>query len=500
MARSLDELAAAYGGPAAAPAGAAPASGPRSLDQLASAYAPPEEDKPEPSLLEAGLRGVKQGVTFGFGDELTGALESAFTSKTYKQSRDEARAADKSAGDAHPIGYGLGEILGGIAVPVPGVGLLGSAAKGASLGARFAVNAAKGAGAGIIAGAGNSEATDIAGIAKDTAKSGLVGATLGGILGTTAEKYVHGAEGRADKQVLQEVTGGRATSAGKNVNRNPAEVLGAVKKFNIEPNASQPAVAAEKAGVALKDVGSKIGDVYAATDALSPGIARTKVTVPLEQLATEYRKNPARRAIADAIDKQVKNVNEAWGETVPSKDVHEFTSALGDAFEGSGLSPGAARKAERKVWGAVKDVLNDHVESVLPDRAPELRELNKSYQGLKLIRAAALDRAGLPEANQAAGGLRNIAGHGVKALSVAASLASGNPLPVLATHVAAPLAKFANRAATVALAKVSAAARAGQLGPKLIQEALTAGVPRGTIEATLAAFGPGRHDQEEATP
>ena len=37
--------------------------------------------------LESGLRGLAQGVSMGFADEITGALESAFTDKTYKQSR-----------------------------------------------------------------------------------------------------------------------------------------------------------------------------------------------------------------------------------------------------------------------------------------------------------------------------------------------------------------------------------------------------------------------------
>ena len=71
-----------------------------------------EEQVPDVSMFESGVRGVAQGATLGFADELAGALEA--TKETllspeakswldeYKRSRDESRAAYKAAEEANP--------------------------------------------------------------------------------------------------------------------------------------------------------------------------------------------------------------------------------------------------------------------------------------------------------------------------------------------------------------------------------------------------------------
>lgn len=151
----------------------------------------PKED--EPGLLESVARGAKQGVTLGLGDELTGAVESLLTSKTYQQARDEARANDAAAKRAHRWGFGLGEVVGGLAAPVPGGGL---------------GNIAKGAVTGGIAALGNSEADltkgDIGGAAKDVAWGAGLGGAIGGVAGAASEKLVQGAEGRVAARAANE--------------------------------------------------------------------------------------------------------------------------------------------------------------------------------------------------------------------------------------------------------------------------------------------------------
>lgn len=502
MGRSLAELEAAYGGETPAAPAAAPAQGTRSLADLEAAYAPPEEDKPEPGLLEAGLRGAKQGLTFGFGDEITGALESAFTDKTYEESRDEARTADKAAQKAHPVGYGLAEILGGAA------GTLAAPEIGALKGTGFAMNAARGAGAGLLTGAGESEAdvTKEGGaeqLVKDTARSGLVGASLGGILGTAAEKYVKGAGERASKTLLSDI-GDRATPttrarlAGKG-----EEVVKAAREHGLDQVARNPAALVDATEAARDKVGGKISSIYRDVDALSPGVPLDDVTDALGKLELQYRSNPATKPVADVVKRQIADIHETWGAPtgaarafIPSNEVSKFATAIGsEGFAGSGLEPKIGKIVQKKAWGAVKDLLNDHVYDVLPARAGELRALNKQYSALVDVSAAAAKRASLAKFSPT--GLRNIAEGGLHGAGILASLATANPLPALATHVGIPAAKALNRGATTALAKLSAAARSGQLGPKLVQEALAAGVPRGTIEATLSAFGAG-HAEEGA--
>jgi hypothetical protein len=122
------------------------------------------------SAIESGLRGAAQGVSLGFADELTGALESAFTDKTYEQARDESRANYKKAETDNPIAYGAGQVGGGAATMfVPGLG----AAKGVKGLATL----------GGLAGLGSSEADDAAGMLADTAKGAGIGAATGMIPG-----------------------------------------------------------------------------------------------------------------------------------------------------------------------------------------------------------------------------------------------------------------------------------------------------------------------------
>lgn len=68
------------------------------------------------SKLESFLRGGGQGLSFGFGDEMTGAVESLFTDKAYTEARDESRAANTAAREANPWTYGGSEV-GGAVIP-----------------------------------------------------------------------------------------------------------------------------------------------------------------------------------------------------------------------------------------------------------------------------------------------------------------------------------------------------------------------------------------------
>jgi hypothetical protein len=165
-----------------------------------------DEAPDEPSTLEAVARGVKQGVTLGFGDEITGALESALTTKTYKQARDEARANDEAAKKAHRWGFGIGEVLGGAAIPVPGAGVAGVAGM-----------AIRGAAVGAASGLGNSEADltegNIGGAAKDVAYGAGIGGILGAGVGAAGEKIVGGAEARSAARLAEGEGGGKVAKA-----------------------------------------------------------------------------------------------------------------------------------------------------------------------------------------------------------------------------------------------------------------------------------------------
>lgn len=177
---------------AAAPAEEAPA------ERAGLKYLDTTEE--EPGRLEALLRGVKQGASFGLGDEITGALESAFTDKTYRQARDEARAADAAAQEAHGGYFAGGELGGGLATAlIPG----GLAAKAGLTGLKGA--AALGAAYGVGDSTADLTQGDVGGVLKDAALGAGAGAAVHGVIGLAGkaaramrpalERYATGDEG-----------------------------------------------------------------------------------------------------------------------------------------------------------------------------------------------------------------------------------------------------------------------------------------------------------------
>ena len=138
---------------------------------LADGYRPIQH-APEVSMLESGARGLAQGATFGFADEITGALESAITDKTYEQARNESRQAYQDAQKANPWTYGAGELGGAVGTAfIPGLGVL-NAAKEATLATKIGLGAAQGG----LSGLGMSDSHTVGGMAKDAVVGGALGA------------------------------------------------------------------------------------------------------------------------------------------------------------------------------------------------------------------------------------------------------------------------------------------------------------------------------------
>lgn len=113
-----------------------------------------------PSTLEAASRGYAQGGTFGFADELSGALQAGFDryltraqetlggkvvanpldeleklKRSYVANRDAVRREEERIKEAHPTAYGVGDVAGGMATgaALP-VSRLSSIAQGAASG------------------------------------------------------------------------------------------------------------------------------------------------------------------------------------------------------------------------------------------------------------------------------------------------------------------------------------------------------------------------------
>jgi hypothetical protein len=141
-----------------------------------------------PSRAESLGRGVLQGVTFGFGDELYGAAKGAYDkvlgdgdfSGTYARERDAVRAANDRAQEANPGTYLAGEITGGVGLPLglARTGYGAATAANAGLKARSVAAAKEGAGYGAAYSLGKAE-----GDIEDQLSQAAQGAALGGAIG-----------------------------------------------------------------------------------------------------------------------------------------------------------------------------------------------------------------------------------------------------------------------------------------------------------------------------
>lgn len=162
-------------------------------------------DQPDRGVLDAGARGVAQGLTANFGDEIRGLVEAsgvnpddpaslvklisgalkywtgdADAKKRYEETVKREREINKAAEEQHPVASTVGNIAGAVALPI------GAAGQAATLPGRMAAGAGVGAALGGAAGVGEGVG------AVDSLSRGAVGAAAGGALGGVAPAAIEG--------------------------------------------------------------------------------------------------------------------------------------------------------------------------------------------------------------------------------------------------------------------------------------------------------------------
>lgn len=466
----------------------------------------------EPGRLEALGRGIKQGATAGFGDELTGALESILYGKDYTKGRDEARAADKAAKEAHGGYFAAGEIGGGAAsalVPVGGLGL----------GAGVAANIARGAGAGIAAGIGNSEADltkgDVAGVAKDAAIGGLVGGAVGGISSALGEKVLGGAAKRVEERDLAGLKDGlQYSSRIKTFGKSTAQDLEGqwTKNIKTELQAAPEIKAAirKEPPRALQMVDQKLGHLTDRLEAIyeKAGAASDK-GVPLGAVT-------GRADEGSAALKGLAKVQQEWGSTVANEEQAKLVQGVIDKLEARSAqgslesAPGHISlqdlRAEYRAWQDIANRANRAFsnptprEEVAEDIANSLRETLQQHVG-KIAEqnpGLGISRKLLEDTNKEVSTWIRIQG----ALQQKATRQNLGAPPmgdvIRAVHAAShPIktagsiaASTAGRALDPSIAKLMAAANAGDKTAAMVVRALQGGVPRGLSEASAAGVTP----------
>lgn len=201
---------------------------------------------PPPSDLSSNtedlLRGVAQGGTLGFADELTGAGQAGLDvikdpskfdqlKDLYRKYQQESQGNYKASQERSPYLYGGGQLAGGLgtALATGGAGL----AAGAGLGEAIAGGAAVGALGGAGSSEGNLDTTEgTEKVLGDVIQGGAAGATIGGVtnLGGQALTKLQG-YAKDSPMIRQLLKAREAGMAGETLGRSPEAVSSGANKI-----------------------------------------------------------------------------------------------------------------------------------------------------------------------------------------------------------------------------------------------------------------------------
>lgn len=328
-----------------------------------------EPETAEITQKESFARGAAQGASLGFADELTGGAEALWEKangdprafgEMYKQFRDESRANFEAAQKANPGTYATGEIGAAIGTAfIPGMAI----AKGARLGQVALKSAAIGAGAG----AGYSEAEDMAGVAKDAAVGGAIGGGLG-----AASHAVAPVVGRAIQKGGEKLKRGAERMASRALGAE----RGTIKKFGQEqvqkagrqaldegvlsPLASADDMAAKNAAVKQRG-GQMMGEVYDAIDekgasTFNPLEVAGKVD---EEIGGIYR-SPINKGELKQLENTLESILVRGEGNLPLREAQKLKQELSKVANWkNNLNITEKEKMAREAYGIVSSAIDD---------------------------------------------------------------------------------------------------------------------------------------------
>lgn len=456
----------------------APADAPQAFDWERES-AP--DETPALSEKTARARGMRQGLTQGFGDELSGViqtiggtaleglspvasatrgaallqavapeslggggmplgqamegLEARPLSKgleTYRQYRDAERNEDKAAAEAHPGTYAGSEFAGN---------LLGSfALPGGGLGAAV--------GGGAAAGLGHSEADltrssvgNLAQAAEDTGRGGALGAAgygAGKALTYGAGKLAGGVSTLAGLQ------GGRATGLTLKEVRQMGGVKPVAKFGNalIEEGVIHPFSNVEEVAERAEPLRQKAGDAIRQTlqgldqaAVMTPGVGGQAAALPInghaiadrieQEVIAPLAKYSPNRGIVAALQRETDALRSAHGEPLTFEAAEGLKRSLDPlAHWERGMDPGLKPQTEafRRIQDVVRTEVERQAQAVDPALAQSFGDMKDAYGLFAPAARIAADKAGRLQANRAF----SPSSQGLGAAEAAGSLANGD--------------------------------------------------------------------------
>lgn len=356
----------------------------------------------DPGMVESALRGVEQGATLGFGDELNGGLETLLNRATgspssqglnildeYRKNRDESRQNFEAAEKANPYTSGIANFAGGL---LPALVTAGGSVPEQGL----ASLAKMGAGYGALSGLGNSKADitkgEINQAGSDAFLGGAIGSITAPIVGQLGDKVLKpigrglsnlvdiGPVSNAIESFKQGAVNGRVLFNKKGENALGTEITGAVNNLTND----------------VKDKLSEAGQAKL-KNILTPG--EDVDLTNWAQHADDMMDNLQQNAGADVrVEKDIARVREIINRHlggvedsgIPGKGLNPTTAesetllrqlgSLGSAPESSGLQSNEGKELINRLVSPLnrEQNLSDVNMGGLPDNYQSLKELVNS--------------------------------------------------------------------------------------------------------------------------
>jgi len=356
---------------------------------------------PDISKLESFLRGGGQGLSFGYGDELTGALESLFTDKSYTTSRDESRAANEAARKANPWTYGGAEVGGAVLPTIAATIASGGAAapaEGAALMELLAPTTIKGlAAVGALQAGGTSEADltkgEVPGLLRDMTIGGTLGAGVG-----AAGKLVSKGAGlfRADELAdIAQTRGAKALGTPKRMWADPK--LAAQAKSDAQLLLDNDIIKAtssfgdmaEDVSKLKGDTGKAIGDYLESVDMRGKFFDVKKAIADLDSMrprnsAGKLLNKGAYSDINNTINTAIETVKAHGSKSLSFEDANAVKGTLQDLANWN--SNKNATLLDKKVAGTFRQSVDDALESV--SNTPKNADAFEGFLGNKKLYGA----------------------------------------------------------------------------------------------------------------
>lgn len=370
----------------------------------------------DPSMLGSAVRKFAQGASGGFSDEMAGAAEAAGRAvglngvggpmkniginpdgptldsdkikQAYQMGRDHERQALALDTKAHPAISAVADLGGAVMSPINKVaGPLGAFGGGAVIGGTQAL--------------GNSEATDLPGLAKDTA----IGAGLGGVVGKVADIATPYIEAGVQK------VGQKAKDAAEMMSaRAQGAERGTIKKFGIDAVKS-----AGRQGLD-NDVVTTFGnttDKIAANEALKAKAmdARKAAYDTIDKAgASEFNpvdaatdatkkvlegKNLAHKDTQDLISSltpHLENILSRGDENISMDEAQKLVSSLGKAAKFDTSRSNEANDVAKQVYQSVRQSINEAADKGADKVGVQglkdtIEQANKTYSTAKVSEA-----------------------------------------------------------------------------------------------------------------